>query len=405
MPGQLRHQPFLRRLAKTREQSAEWRLFAVTLRVLHRIDAWAEDDRAADPTIEKELFEDVESLGDGAIARVLASGIALIANVSPRDEHRASMAGSLLKLDEALRFQCWYDLSLDVAQTAMEFASQNDRLLWRSHVECAFAHRVLGDFVLSQAQYECCLQIAERLGDAEAVYRGRAGLTRIARERGNLPLAEELASDLVSWTAQQGDGELESQARQGLAVTLGLRGKYEDARQELERALILSSPEWRHRVLNDLAFVWAQTGDLERARDAFVDLAATNPERHCALMARVNLIQVFGSLGDAAAVDEQGDLLDDEVLPDALAVDFHMTLGTAYVALGRHDAALSRYERARVLAEQVGTGQTIIEADKQIDRLRRIGNHRHDGAPNLSAADRALASESGPRLSASLEQA
>jgi tetratricopeptide (TPR) repeat protein len=251
---------------------------------------------------------------------------------------------------------------------------------WRSHGACGWALRFLGGFERADAHYQRCVEIGELLDDPDARFRGLKGIAMTARTKGNLPRAEADTVRLLEWAVQLGRLDFESEARHHLGVILGLQGRHHESICELERALAATGGEHHDRLMMDLAFSRAQTGQLERARLAFMTVVENSSDQQTVLLARVNLIQIYSAYGDRVSIDAQRRILDAVSLPAVLATDFHLTLGLAYVALGEHELALQRFERAREIAEETKIGRTVIEADEHIAHLRRRHNSVTDSS-------------------------
>ncbi|MGH6873345.1 MAG: tetratricopeptide repeat protein, partial [Rhizomicrobium sp.] len=234
----------------------------------------------------------------------------------------------------------------------MELSGGNYDLVWRAHRDCGWSLGLLGDYDSAERQYRSCIDVGEDFGAVEAQLRGRVGLTRIARVRGNLPLAERLGAELVEWAVAEGRQDLESEARHELAVTLGVRGRHAEALKQLSRAIPGPTQRDTDRLYHDIAFAHLQMGNLAIARDIFLEFTRMSDNQHVALISRVNLIQVFAALGDRAEVESQRQTLEAEGLPNDLATDFFMTLGRAYLSLGEPEDALPCFERASAIAER-----------------------------------------------------
>src|SRR5262249_5673120 len=155
------------------------------------------------------------------------------------------------------------------------------------------------------AHYQECLEIGELLGDPDACFRGLKGLVVTARTRGNLPRAESDAMRLVAWALRLQRADFESAARHDLAVIFGLQGRHRESIAEFEEALCLHDGEYRERITMDLAFARAQVGELEQARLTFMSVVESSTDHGNVLLARVNLIQIYGAYGDRRSIDAQ----------------------------------------------------------------------------------------------------
>jgi tetratricopeptide (TPR) repeat protein len=381
MSSGLRHLVFLHRLNVIQRDAVDWHSLALCFRILTRFDAWAGGASSEEWLDGDERAAELNSLArtELSLQPSLCELAGIIASREPTPAARARAAESLLELSTCFRARCRYDLMLDLAETALEHAGHNLDVQWRAHVACGWAHRILGNPDQADLHYQNCIEIGTSLDDAEAVFRGLSGMTMTTRGRGNLPRAEASAESLVAWTVRLERPDFESLARHTLGVILGLQGKHVDSIAEFQKALSTCAPSERERVLLDLAFARAQLGFVVEARDTFIRILKSTSDQHCAVIARINLIQVYGALRDRMALEAQREVLDSMSLPASVTTDFQLTLGLAYLGLEELELALPRFECARAVAQDAKMGQAIIEADEYIERAKRGFGKPNDG--------------------------
>src|SRR5215467_4884705 len=198
MLGQFAHQAFLERLKLVAGDSPTFESLALAYRVLLLVDgrtvASAADQPAGDAA---DLLEVVcGSLADVATRSHLERLLDLCSRPRVSREKSSAISAVLLDWGETLRSQCYFDLALDVASTALDRSGNDLDVRWRAHRDCAWGLRILGRYEEAESHYEACVEVGEDAVNDEPVFRGRVGLAMIARCRGNLPYAESLAAEL-----------------------------------------------------------------------------------------------------------------------------------------------------------------------------------------------------------------
>lgn len=384
----VRHLVFFQTLAATPENSPDWVGLSLVFRALVLIDLWLDgaDCDANDDGVAALRADSLAAVGDDPLIQHSHKLAAILAEGRDRARDLDDLADALLALGDELMLECRYDLASDVAHVALRLSAANDSVAWRAHRACGSAKRFLGKPDEATPHYDACIEIGERLESAEAIYWGRVGLCLIVQTRGNLPQAERLCRKLTQWTRDLPRADLEAHALHVLAITLGLRGRLHEAIECLERAVPAIPSSDRSRAIVNVGYMRLQTGDYSGARDIFLTLTREATDAYAISVAQVNLIEIYGALGDRAQVDTHRELLGARRLPPMLAVDFEMTLGRAYRKLGDSAAAYPCFDRAAALAHRAGMGLEVIAADHELEQLSQSLAERIHTNPTLAGA-------------------
>jgi tetratricopeptide (TPR) repeat protein len=366
----MRHLPFLQELARHSEESREWTSLALAYRALTLIDVVRDEgsNQNVRDSIASLLFDARQTATDSGIAAPVVAVGELLHDEPRRDQSWDSLSQALLDLAEALRRLSRFELALDASRTALQLSAANDHVAWRAHRDCGHAERMIGRFDSAISHYSVCIQIGRTIRTPEPVFWGRRGIVSVIVERGNLPRAERFARRLVNWVCRYERPALEAVARNGFAIVLGLRGKFRESLEQFEVALPLASGIERDRILCNIAVAHLYLGEPERARNLHFALI-THPDSYTAWRARVNLIDVYLTLGETDNAEAECRYLEACSLPPELEIDFRMSYGRAMVALGNRDSAARCFTRAAELSHRFGYGRYLIEADRQIEML------------------------------------
>lgn len=122
---------------------------------------------------------------------------------------------------------------------------------------------------MARAEVERARTAREPGGEVEGLY----AMARVAAREGDLPRAEQLASEALEVAVRTGDKRLEERPRHVLAAVTRMGGHYARAR-ELYLASIalneeLGQPEIVNSEYHNLAFTELHLGNLDRARELF----------------------------------------------------------------------------------------------------------------------------------------
>jgi tetratricopeptide (TPR) repeat protein len=371
-----RHSGFLEELASgTGLPEAEYAEVARGYRLLRIIDHWADGTSIA---------ELGEALADIAVPERCnvpwdprgAVGDVLHALVAAEDypTGRTGVAVALLRWTKTLHEAAMFHIALDVITVALEHTADDPSVAWRCHWDAAFIHRSIGNVAAAEEHYGLCIEIGERIGDDEAVFRGRLGFGRLQRARGDLPAAEHAFRLLLDEARRIGTGGLVSAALQDLGVTIGMRGRHDESLIYLDESLAAASDDDRDGMLLNIAFSHTELGDHLSSRRVYQKLATDARNARIRIVARINLIHTAGLLRDRAAVEAHRRVLEPQRLVATQSTDFWLTLGRAYLAIGELVEARPCFERALTIGQQSRMGQVIIAAEDALATIDMLAS-------------------------------
>ena len=150
---------------------------------------------------------------------------------------------------------------------------------------------------------------ATRLEIGFVILRGRSacstGVVHVSWSRGNLPAAERQARRLLELCKANGRRDLISVAYHDLGAVLCWMKRYDDGLGIRTRRSRRLAARARDRIVNDIAFTLSNRGSHDAARCLLETLVTIGSEPVSLMCARINLIQVYGALGDRAKLERQ----------------------------------------------------------------------------------------------------
>lgn len=69
-------------------------------------------------------------------------------------------------------------------------------------------------------------------------------------------------------------------------------------------------------------------------------------------IARIRRVEIYAALGDRNKLDDERRILDEELLPAIVEIDFRITLGRTHLTFGDRDAAQLNLECAAILSRR-----------------------------------------------------
>jgi tetratricopeptide (TPR) repeat protein len=197
------------------------------------------------------------------------------------------------------------------------------------------------------------------------------GCAVVSRQRGNLPVAEQILRELVDFGTSLGQPHLAAQARFELGNTLGLGERYAESLEYLEACLSDIDDRDREAAIGNIAYTHVALRNYPIARDVFTTLTESSPRHATRIAARISLIEICGALGARDEMESHARVLRETHIPGLLVPDFLTALGRAYTALGCPEAARDCFEQLASVAQQLGMGQSVIAADRAIAELEK----------------------------------
>jgi tetratricopeptide (TPR) repeat protein len=233
-------------------------------------------------------------------------------------------------LEEASR----YEEALDVVQTLSTVGGEE--LAHRDAIATTLAEarvsRKLARFDEAYEAYERAGSLALVVGDVYSELLSRLGRVNILWNRGNLSEAEAGYRQLIDDAHAAGQQNAEARALDGLAATLGLRGRAAEAIPHAWRAFELYEDiSARARVLIAMGIMLRDLGDLDAAERSFRgSLALADGTEHCE-NAVLELMECASQRGDRfgyARWREEARRRESRFMP-SMRVDFFLKQGVA----------------------------------------------------------------------------
>ena len=373
----LSHIPFFESLAGCEETSEEWRDVTAGLVTLRLFDAWMTEGvsvLAPDSWSLLSVRESLSRIESRHSIRLLLSSIvdAMEAAPAPR---AATVAPRLLAYGRALQFDGQWTLAADVFNTviAYSYASEEPDVYASANMHLGRCLRMTTDWNGALTAYRSAGDVAMMAGDCVTALRSRVGEAAVARDRGNLPLAEALLDEAIQDAQAEGLTDIRSTALHARAAVAHRRGQFELAVQLGYDALQGSSGTDRDNILADLAASFFDLGARSVARDAYLVLAATAREQYTRWQSTINLIELAALDGSEPLFEQHRRELADAPLPAYLAAYYHLYVGRGYKLFRQLDTARSEMELALSIASANQLNQVIIEAETALREIEDGG--------------------------------
>jgi tetratricopeptide (TPR) repeat protein len=363
----LSHIPFFEALASADEDSEAWRELTAGLVTLRLFDAWMTEGVAVVASDSWSLLSVREALSRvesrHSIRSLLSSVVdAMEAAPAPR---AATVAPRLLAYGRALQFDGDWSLAADVFHSviAYAYASEEPDVYAAANMHLGRCLRMTTDWSGALSAYRAAGDVAIMAGDTVTALRSRVGEASVARDRGNLPLAESLLDETIQEAQLAGLKDIRSTALHARAAVAHLRGQYELAVQLGYDALQESTGTDRDNILADLAASFFDLGARSVARDAYLVLAATAREQYTRWQSTINLIELAALDGSEPLFEQHRRELANASLPAYLAAYYHLYVGRGYKLFQQLETARAEMELALSIAAANQINQVIIEAE------------------------------------------
>jgi tetratricopeptide (TPR) repeat protein len=368
------HLPFFEALARTEENSPEWRLTSAGLVTLRLFDAWVVEGPsvvAADAWGLRAVREAIERLQTGSNIKAIlcsvvdameASGVVHMPVVAPR----------LLAYGRALQFEGAFALAADVHSTVLAHAHPIDEsdMVIAASLQLGVCLRALAEWEEAGAAFARASMVASMSGDIVSVLRARIYEANMATDRGNIPRAQSILDETIQNATANGLVDVRARALHSRAVVAMKRGEFEHGiRLAYEALRDQAQPSERDRVLSDIATAFYDLGMRSAARDAYLILAATAQEQYQRWIATINLMECAAADGREPIFEQYRRELADVSLPGSLACHYHFYVGEGYRLFGRLDESRAALERALTIASQHGINEMVIRAERALQRI------------------------------------
>jgi tetratricopeptide (TPR) repeat protein len=254
--------------------------------------------------------------------------------------------------------------------------------------ECALTAGRLNRLLARWPAAVSCYQAAERAGrergDHVAALRGRLGCGAVARGRGNLPAAREIA-EAVKAEAQALDLPLvQALACADLAAACSELGQPVEALQaDYEAFRLHPDPHHRMRTLGNVGLDLLQLGWQDAARTAFTIVLRSDAKPTVRLNARHELMALESAAGDLSAFEQHHRIAEAarDQMPPSMQVDFLFKAAAGRRRFGQPAAARAALAEARAIAEAHDLHAWSFRTETALRDLEAAGMPEPPAAP------------------------
>lgn len=247
--------------------------------------------------------------------------------------------------------------------------------------DCALMAGVLNRLLARWPAALTCYQAAERAGrvsgDLVAVLRGRLGCGAVARGRGNLPAARDIA-EAVRAEARALDLPLvQALACADLAAAYSELGQPVEALQaDYEMFRLHPDPHHRMRTLGNVGLDLLQLGWYDAARTAFTIVLRSDTAVTVRLNARLELMALESAVGDPTAFERHHRAAEAarDQMPPSMQVDFLFKTASGRRRFGRPDAAKAALVEAQAIAVALGLNAWSFRTEQALRDLEAAGD-------------------------------
>ncbi|HEX2218846.1 MAG TPA: hypothetical protein VHG35_08580 [Gemmatimonadales bacterium] len=226
------------------------------------------------------------------------------------------------------------------------------------YADCALTAARLNRLLARWAAAVTCYEAAERTGresgDLVAALRGRLGCGAVARGRGNLPAARQVAEAVREEARALDLPQVQALACADLAAACSELGLPVEALQaDYEMFRLDPDPDNRMRTLGNVGLDLLQLGWHDAARTAFTIVLRSDAAATVRLNARLELMALESAVGDQTAFERHhrtaGAARDQ--MPPSMQVDFLFKTAAGRRRFGQPAAAKAALAEAQAIAE------------------------------------------------------
>jgi tetratricopeptide (TPR) repeat protein len=238
-------------------------------------------------------------------------------------------------------------------------------------------NRLLARWAAAVGCYEAAERTGRERGDLVAGLRGRLGRGAVARGRGNLPAAREIA-EAVRAEARALDLPLvQALACADLAAACSELGLPVEALQaDYEMFRLHPDPDHRMRTLGNVGLDLLQLGWHEAARTAFTLVLRSDTAITVRLNARIELMALESVAGDQAAFERHLGLAEScrDQMPPSTQVDFLFKTASGRRRFGQPAAAKALLAEAHAIAVAHGLHAWSFRTERALHDLAAAGD-------------------------------
>jgi tetratricopeptide (TPR) repeat protein len=385
------HSPFLERAALEPDESraalalAAYAAGRLLDRWLDRSSALASDEPARElENLQAHLQELPQQDPETACLSRVLGAIDLEATAAP------ALGKELLAYADVLKQQGRFEEALEA--TALAGRAFGPEIAAREFTECALTagrlNRLLARWPAAVTCYEAAERTGRERGDLVAALRGRLGCGAVARGRGNLPAAREIAEAVRAEARALDLPQVQALACADLAAACSELGLPVEALQaDYEAFHLQPDPQQRMRTLGSVGLDLLQLGWYDAARTAFTIVLRSDTAVTVRLNARLELMALEAAIGDFIAFEGHRGVAETsrDQMPPSMQVDYLFKTASGRRRFGEPAAARAALAEAQAIATAHGLHAWSFRTERILRDLDAAGS---GGAPERPATPR-----------------
>jgi hypothetical protein len=258
--------------------------------------------------------------------------------------------------------------------------------------ECALTagrlNRLLAHWPAAVTCYEAAERTGRERGDLVAALRGRLGRGAVARGRGNLPAARQIAEAVREEARALNLPRVQALACADLAAACSELGQpFEALQADYETFLLHPDSDHRMRTLGNVGLDLVQLGWHDAARTAFTIVLRSDTTATVRLNALLELMALESAIGDPTAFERHHRVAETsrDQMPPSMQVDFLFKTASGRRRFGQPAAAKVALAEAQVIADAHGLHAWSFRTDRALRDLDAAGD---SGLPEPPATPR-----------------
>ncbi len=249
-------------------------------------------------------------------------------------------------------------------------------------------NRLLARWGAAVACYEAAERSGRERGDLVAALRGRLGRGAVARGRGNLPAARQIAEAVREEARALNLPRVQALACADLAAACSELGQPVEALQaDYEAFRLHPDPDNRMRTLGNVGLDLLQLGWHDSARTAFTIVFRSDTKATVRLNALLELMALESAVGDPTAFERHHRVAETarDQMPPSMQVDFWFKTASGWRRFGQPAAAKAALAEAQAIAVAHGLHAWSFRTERALRDLDAAG---HLGLPEQPATPR-----------------
>jgi tetratricopeptide (TPR) repeat protein len=216
-------------------------------------------------------------------------------------------------------------------------------------------NRQLARWDIATSCYVAAEQAAVSCGDEVSALRGRLGQGAVHRGRGNLPLAREIAEDVVRDASRLNLAEVQALGYADLGAVCALQGlRLEELQANYEAFRITPDAHQRMRTLGDLGSGLYRVGAFGAARIAFEIVIKSNTSFVVRSNALLELMDLESAIGNRVSFERCRAQIEQSAgrLSPSMATDYQYKMGVGFARFGQRTRARTALSSGLEIAER-----------------------------------------------------